>query len=341
MAPSSQAAPRLLPHMRPWMLWFGLAVTVGAAYLALRDVRYGDVWQALRETNYWWLLPALAVFAVSIGLRAIRWWLMFSRATRPPLRAVTSALLLGYFFNNVLPVRAGEAVRVIALRQRAGVSKAEVAVTVVTERVFDVIGLLAVLFVAVPWLPTVSWLHSALVLALVLVVCLAGFVVALAIAGDRLVRAVLRPLSVLPFLTDERIAVIVENMHRGLASFRNWRLGLAAAVLTTLSWLVMGISYWLVLRSFDLGLSPAAGLLVVVAIGLAMILPSSSAAVGVFEAATVVALKAYHVPKAEALSYALVLHAVNFVPFIVVGAAVLRMHAAGVRRTAGAETLAV
>jgi glycosyltransferase 2 family protein len=75
---------------------------------------------------------------------------------------------------------------------------------------------------------------------------------------------------------------------------------------------------------FDLGLSPAAGLLVSVAVGVAMVLPASPAALGAFEAATVVALDAYGVPRSEALSYALVLHALNLVPFLVAGPLALR-----------------
>jgi hypothetical protein len=43
----------------------------------------------------------------------------------------------------------------------------------------------------------------------------------------------------------------------------------------------------------------------------------------VFEAATVVALRAFDVPHAEALSYALVLHLLNLVPFLVIGAVLL------------------
>jgi uncharacterized membrane protein YbhN (UPF0104 family) len=64
-------------------------------------------------------------------------------------------------------------------------------------------------------------------------------------------------------------------------------------------------------------------MLVVVAINLSLVLPSSPAALGVFEAATVVALRAFDVPRAEALSYALVLHLLNLVPFLVIGAALL------------------
>lgn len=96
----------------------------------------------------------------------------------------------------------------------------------------------------------------------------------------------------------------------------------------------MALSYWLVMLAFDLGLSPVAGLFALIAVGLAMILPSSPAAAGVFEAATIVALLPYGVPKSLALSYALVIHAVNFVLYIGWGAIVLRMHAVRLRRLA-------
>jgi uncharacterized membrane protein YbhN (UPF0104 family) len=43
----------------------------------------------------------------------------------------------------------------------------------------------------------------------------------------------------------------------------------------------------------------------------------------VFEQATLVALGAYGVSDSRALSYALVLHVVNFVPFVAVGLVVL------------------
>jgi uncharacterized membrane protein YbhN (UPF0104 family) len=70
----------------------------------------------------------------------------------------------------------------------------------------------------------------------------------------------------------------------------------------------------------------------VIAIGLAMILPSSPAAVGVFEGATVVALGAYGVNQSDALSYALVLHAINVLPFIVIAVPLLGVRGRRLRR---------
>jgi uncharacterized membrane protein YbhN (UPF0104 family) len=98
--------------------------------------------------------------------------------------------------------------------------------------------------------------------------------------------------------------------------------------------MLLALSAWMLMLGFDLGLSPLAGGLVIVAIGLSMILPSSPAAVGVFEAATLVALQAYGIPKSQGLSYALVLHAANFFPYIVAGLVVLRTHTIGLRQKA-------
>ena len=62
----------------------------------------------------------------------------------------------------------------------------------------------------------------------------------------------------------------------------------------------------------------------VIGIGLSMILPSSPAALGVFEGATIVCLGAYGTGDSRALSYALVLHALNFLPFLVLAPLILR-----------------
>jgi uncharacterized membrane protein YbhN (UPF0104 family) len=111
----------------------------------------------------------------------------------------------------------------------------------------------------------------------------------------------------------------------------------AAFFWTVASWVVLGLSAWFLMRGFDLGLSVAAGMLVTVAIALGMILPSSPAAVGVFEAAVLVGLNPYKVDKAQALSYALVLHALNFFPYIVVGVLILAVRMRGVRVQAEAQ----
>jgi glycosyltransferase 2 family protein len=311
------------PQARTGLVWLGLVVSALFAYLAVRGVDAGEVWDALGNCRWWTLVPAFFLLAAANVVRAWRWQLQFAPATRPRFWPALSALLIGTFFNNVLPARAGEAAQVVALRRSSRTSVSETAATVLLGRVWDVLSVLVLLFCLAPWLPTVSWLRAAVYLAVGLVAAL----VVMVLTGPRLFRVVLRPLARLPFLTRAHTDSAAAGLWRGLLSVRRPLPALVAFVLTTASWVLFGLSNWLVLEGFSLGLSPLAGILVSIALSLAMILPSSPASLGVFEAAVLVALKPYGVPKAEGLSAALVIHALNLFPYLIAGIVCLRLEA--------------
>jgi glycosyltransferase 2 family protein len=212
------------------------------------------------------------------------------------------------------------------------VSRAETAATVVVERAFDVLALLLLLFAISPWLPDVNWLQTAAFLLVALGLVLLGSAFLLARWGTRVLRILLFPLSWIPYLSAERFEHVLRNLVQGFVGLHSIRIAIEAFLWTVLSWALVALTFWLVLLGFDFGISPLAGALVVIAINLALVLPSSPAAVGVFEWATVVALQAYGVSDSEALSYALVAHALNFVPFIAAGVLILHREAWPLRR---------
>ena len=310
--------------VRPLLALVGLIVTAVFMYIAVRGVDVDDATDALRDSDLVWLLPALPVFAAAVVLRGVRWWWLYDREQRPPLRAVMYALLVGYFFNNILPARAGEAARVIALYSRARTSRAEIIATVVVERVFDILALLLILLCVYPWLPEISWLRGAAILGAVVTVALAVLIVLVVRYEERAVHWLLSPLRRIrrPGFAA-RVEAAAINATRGLVALRDPVLAVRGFALTVASWLVLAISYLILMEAFALDLPLAAAILVTVAINLSLVLPSSPAALGVFEAATIIALTAFDVPQAEALSYAIVLHVLNLVPFLLIGAALL------------------
>jgi uncharacterized membrane protein YbhN (UPF0104 family) len=293
------------------------------AYLALRNVRYDETWHALRSIDYRWILPATGALAVSVVARAARWRVLFEPGRRPPLWQTTKAMLLGLFFNSILPLRAGEAARIVALRRYAAVPLAESTATVAVERVFDVLALLLLLFVAAPWLPHVSWLQNAAVLGIALFVVLTCAIAALVMLGERPVRSLLRPLAKLPGLHDLDLDRLAVSVNRGLSPLRRPGHGLLGFAWTVGSWLIVGVSLWVLMVGFGLHLSFLAAVLATVAVGLAFIVPAAPSAIGVFEAAAIAATNAYGVPRSQGLAYALALHALNLFPFIAAGLVLL------------------
>jgi uncharacterized protein (TIRG00374 family) len=289
-----------------------VAVTAVFGYYAVRGAHPDEVWRALRAADVWWLVPALAILALANVVRALRWQALFAAETRPRLGPVTAAMLVGLAVNTLLPFRAGEAARILALKRSAGVSRVETLATVGLERVLDVLCLIVLLFAALPFLPEVSWLRPAAALALALVLVL----VVLAVAGER-------PFHMLASRST-RLEHAWRSLARGLVALRRPRIAAAGFLLTSASWILVAVSFWLVTLAFGLGLPVAAGLLALAAVGLAMVLPAAPAALGVFEAAVVLALSAYDVPRSEALSYAFLLHALNLFPYLIAGAIAVR-----------------
>lgn len=311
--------------LRAVLLIAAVVVTVSFCYVALADVRPARVWAALKESDLWWLVPATLAMVAGMAARAARWRALFTPATRPPLGAVTHALILGYFFNSILPARAGEAARVVALKRRAATSQSETLGTVVIERGYDLLAVVALFFAASPWLPDTQWGRNAALLAGALTLVLGGTAIMLAVFGERPLKLLFKPLSRLPGLSLQRVESGAVNFTRGLAGLRDARVALTASAWTLLAWLLTGLSCWFVLIAFHLDLSPMAGLLVTLAIGLAMVLPSPPGALGVLEAAAVLALQGYGVDPSLAFSTALALHAVNLVPFLIVGPLLLSL----------------
>jgi uncharacterized protein (TIRG00374 family) len=296
-------------------------------YLAVRHVRFGDAWRALKTSDYLWLLPGLAAFLVSTLVRAVRWRALFARDRRPPLRAVANATMIGYLFNSILPARAGEAARVVTLTQRAGTPPAEIIGTAVVERLYDVLSVFLVFFIASPWLPHVSWARTAGIVAGVLAALLAAVTWVLVVHGDRPLRWALRPFARLPLLSADRVDKFAVELATGLHGLRDPRVALPAFAWSLLAWMLSALSAYFVGLTFFPHFEFAAALLVTVALGLAMIIPSPPAAVGVFEAAALLGLQAFGVSQTQALPFAVVLHLVNFVPFVLIGVALLQVNA--------------
>jgi hypothetical protein len=75
----------------------------------------------------------------------------------------------------------------------------------------------------------------------------------------------------------------------------------------------------LTLHAFSIALPITAAMFVLIFLVIAVMVPASPGAVGTYHFACVYALMAFNLPKEKALSVALVVHAINFFPVILLG----------------------
>jgi uncharacterized membrane protein YbhN (UPF0104 family) len=316
-------------------LIYGLCVVVSVFFgaLAIRGVDFVVFWRGIAEMDYRWTLAGVLALAVSVYIRVVRWRFLFSPASRPSVGPATRALLIGLLFNQILPLRAGEAARILALRREAGTSRAETLGTTVVERIYDVVTLLGLLLATSPFLPAISWIHGALALGAVFAAAVVAGAVTLAVWGERPVAVALSPLALAPRITRAHTDAAAMALGAGFRALHRPALVLRALIASIAWWLVAAVSYWLVLLGFHFHIGFAGAVLVVVTTNLALVVPALPAGLGVFEAATVLALGAYGITESRALACAVVLHAVNFFPYIAAGLVALQQHALLRRRS--------
>jgi glycosyltransferase 2 family protein len=306
--------------MKKLIAVLGILISLGALYWALKDIDFGQVGAAFGRINPLYFALGLAPWLVAIGSKVLRWRLLFYPDQRlAPYPRLTAALLIGYLFNTVLPLRTGEIVRATVLRATAGLPVARTLSTILVEKVLDTMALVAMLGLILPFIDLPASFRGP---ALVAAVAFGGlFVFALAAAiFPGAVRAIIRRLTpIMPRALRAPVTRISEQVLEGLLPLRRREVAPGIAMWTIVSWTANVAATYLFLLSFGLLLPVTAPALVVDATNLVMTVPSAPGYVGVYHATAKEALRVFGVAPDEALAFATFLHAFGFLPLALAG----------------------
>lgn len=103
---------------------------------------YSEVFSLLGSVNSVWLLAGATMYLVSFGFRTWRYRVLLRTANHLASRSgVFRAILAGWFVNFILPARAGDAARGLALKTTEGVPFSVATGLTVIERIFDMLVL--------------------------------------------------------------------------------------------------------------------------------------------------------------------------------------------------------
>ena len=118
-------------------------------YYVFRGWDLGDVVDRFKQVNYSWVLLSVFLSIISHILRAYRWNLLLEPVGYKDLSLFRTfkAVMIGYLTNLVAP-RLGEITRCGVLKRTDGVNMSASIGTVVAERIFDFLGLLALIILA-------------------------------------------------------------------------------------------------------------------------------------------------------------------------------------------------
>ena len=313
--------------MKRWQLWLGLLISCVFLYLALRGLRLQDVWDALKGAKYIWLIPGVIVYFLGVAVRAWRWQYLLKPVKLIPFKQSFEIVTIGYMGNNIFPARLGEVLRAVVLKRREEVPISASLATIIVERVFDGVVMLAFVFLNLRALGNIE--GNSGFIGSIQSLAVWGAVIFLGVLAVFLLAAMFPERSkqvvswfagrLIPERYREKLLGIAFKFLDGLDALRSPREALMIFITSVIIWLFETGKYWFVMHAFDFEVSFFALMLMNGIVNLATTIPSAPGYVGTFDAPGIAVLEAFGIPKATAAGYTLVLHVALWFPVTALG----------------------
>jgi uncharacterized protein (TIRG00374 family) len=322
------AHPQSLQWYRNWRFWLGVVVSLALVAWAIRSLDWGKVWRALLNAHLGWVVLAVVTVLLTIAARVWRWHALLLPQRFGTMTLLT-ALLAGQVTNYVVLSQLGIAVRALALGYG---NRARALGTVALEKLWDVAMLLGLIAALSIGLTLPDWLVlPARLLAIGSTIALTGLVIVL-LFRHRLSSTV----SVFSLSIGRWLSALLDGLE-GIVRLRTLLWGLSGSLAV---WGLGATTNYCVLRAFSLSPNVAPALLLLAALQAGVAVPSLPGSVGVYEGIFIAVSALFGIGHEEALAAALTLHAVVFVPPLLLGGILMwraGYHLTGWSRTAGFE----
>ncbi len=303
-----------------------LGLILGATFLLLaaRPLDLGAMLTKLAHARAGFVSAALVCSLAYMGLKALRWHYLVRPLAYIPVRRLLVPVFAGGAGNVLFP-HAGELVRAIGVGREHRIAASSLLGSIVIERVFD---FLAVLALAVLVLPGVRTEAAQLVAA---GYALGAFCAVLIMAALVFVMWTERCLQIVGVflgpLPESWRAVALDRLREmagGFASIRRPGLLLPVLALSVLQWLMLALCVVFSMAAVDAPVTYLAAVSVLVLCVAGLTLPSAPAYLGTTQLAFTAGLAAFGVSADSAFSGSVIYNAMVVVPVLIIGLPALR-----------------
>ena len=286
----------------------GLAASGGLGWLVVRGLDWGVVRDALEGVSFSLIFLAVVVFMAASVLRAYRWQILFVSEKISVLRLFI-VQNEGIGLNNVSPIRViSEPTQLAVLTVRDKVKGSTALATLGMERVIDLVASTLILGVALLLVEEMQYFKPFIWGALVITLIAVALVRLLAWGSEA--ATFIRRISFLA-----AFATAVRDLERERARL------VTSLLVTVIYWIMVGITAWIISLAIGLSISPTTATLVALGtIFFATSVPAAPGALGTFEFAMVYTLEFFGVQSDVAIVFAVITHAVLFLPPMIIAA---------------------
>jgi uncharacterized membrane protein YbhN (UPF0104 family) len=276
-------------------------------------VHPSEVWDELRKADLYWIPALLAANLASDFFRAVRWQQMLPEERRPPVYLLFFSAHIGSAVNFLIPLRAGEAIRIRIVSERTGIKPAGLVAVILGEILSDLVTFSVYIAIGLALMSEASFLWPVGVLVAVVAAGALAGAITLAWRGEVWTGPPRRK-GAKGWLGRQ-----LYNFAQGLAPLRSPRRFAILVVTAQAMWASEVLMFYMSGQALGIDLSFPAYMLLVVTANVAGSIPITQAGFGVFEVGVVGVMKALGVPEVQAATYAIFVHVFLTAPHLVYG----------------------
>lgn len=302
-----------------------MAVGAGLFYLAFRNTEFEKLANDFRKADYTYVILSIIMGYLAFISRGMRWVLLLEPLGKKPntWNAIHS-VTVGYFANMLVP-RAGELARCTALYQTDDIPVNRLFGTVILERVIDFLMLLFLVLLTLI-------LEFDLLMELIDTAFSAtqgtgdsntGLYIKIAIGGVIIIGGITLYLLREKFMLHpvyQKVRDFWDGIKEGLKSISQLKSKTPFILHTIFIWLMYYLMVYICVFSLDAtkDLSPSSGLLVMIAAGFGMVVPTPGG-IGAYHYLVMLGLGVLGVASDDGVSFATLVHTGQLVMTVITG----------------------
>ena len=292
-------------------------IILGALVEFARTVNWHETWRAIKATSPQILAAAAAVNLLSLALKGVRWWIFLRSIGVTSLGLAMRATFAGAGLNNILIANGGEAARVIFVARSAHVASEKVLATLALERLFELIGYVVMLALAVTFLDLPPSLDRTRPFAIAAVFVVIGLLVYLVRHPEK---------AELPVIEGEgllhRAKHYGRRFLRTLTGISTGPRFAAALGISVFVWALQVWTYMLTAQAAHFPISTVGTIGAILAVNLGFAVRATPGNVGVFQMMYAVTASAFGLDKDQATGVAFLIQTQQILPVTLLGLAV-------------------
>ena len=280
-------------------------------------VNWHATWAAIKAASPSVLLAAAVVNLASLVLKGVRWWIFLRPVGAPSLWLAIRATFAGAGLNNVLVANSGEAARVIFVARSAHVTSAKILATLALERLFELIGYVILLALAVSFLPLPEALERTRPFAWLALLVIVGLMVYLVRHPGRPEHTILAE----PGSWRLRARQYGQRFMQTLAGLSTGpRFGMAL-LLSVSIWALQVATYALTARAAHFPLTLVGTIAAILAVNIGFAIRATPGNVGLFQMLYAVTAAAFGLDQDKAIAVAFLIQTQQILPVTILGVA--------------------